>query len=87
MAQWVKQPVCNEGDAGRCKFNPQVRKFPWRREWQLIPVFLPGESYGQRSLVAYNPWGREELDTTEMTKQICREGDANREVNDRVPRG
>ena len=37
--------------------------------------------------MAYNPWGREELDTTEMTKQIRREGDTNREVNDRVPRG
>ena len=28
-----------------------VRKIPWRREWQPIPVFLPGEFHGQRSLV------------------------------------
>ena len=33
-------------------FDPWVRKIPWTREWQLIPVFLPGESHGQRSLVA-----------------------------------
>ena len=38
---------------------------PWRREWQPTPVFLPGESHGQRSLVGYSPWGRKELDMTE----------------------
>ena len=31
---------------------------PWRRKWQPIPVFLPGKSHGQRSLVGYNPWDR-----------------------------
>ena len=31
---------------------------PWRRKWQPTPVFLPGESHGQRSLVGYSPWGR-----------------------------
>ena len=36
-----------------------------RREWQRAPVFLPGESYGQRSPVGYNPQGFKELDTTE----------------------
>ena len=30
---------------------------PWGRKWQLTPVFLPGKFYGQRSLVAYSPWG------------------------------
>ena len=34
-------------------------------KWQSTPVFLPGESYGQRSLVGYSSWGRKELDTTE----------------------
>ena len=33
------------------------RQIPWRRAWQHIPVFLPGESHGQRSLVDYSPWG------------------------------
>ena len=37
----------------------------WRRKWQPTPVFLPGESHGQRSLVGYNPWGCTELDMTE----------------------
>ena len=32
-------------------------KIPWRRKWQPAPVFLPEKSYGQRSLVAYSPWG------------------------------
>ena len=27
----------------------------WRRKWQPTPVFLPGESHGQRSLVGYSP--------------------------------
>jgi len=31
------------------------------------PVFLPGESHEQRSLVGYSPWGHKELDTTEAT--------------------
>ena len=29
------------------------------------PVFLPGESHGERSLVGYSPWGHKESDTTE----------------------
>ena len=33
----------------RCKFDPWVRKVPWRRKWQPTPVFLPGKSHGQRS--------------------------------------
>jgi len=37
-----------------------LRKIPWRREWQPTPVFLPGESHGQRSLAGYSPWGLEE---------------------------
>ena len=38
---------------------------PQRRKWQPTLVFLPGESYGQRSLVGYSPWGRKESGTTE----------------------
>ena len=33
--------------------------------WQPTPVFLPGESHGERSLVGYSPWDHKELDTTE----------------------
>ena len=39
----------------------------WRRKWQPTPVFLPGESLGQRSLVGCSPWGHTESDTTEAT--------------------
>ena len=35
-------------------FDPLVGKIPWRRAWQLTPVFLPGESHGQGSLVGYS---------------------------------
>jgi len=45
-------------------FDPWVGKIPWQRAWQPTPVFLPGESHGQRSLVGYCPWGCKELDTT-----------------------
>ena len=35
-------------------------RVPWRRAWQSTPVFLPGESPGQRSLAGLGPWGRKE---------------------------
>ena len=44
------------------------RWWSWRK-WQPTPVFLPGESQGQRSLVGCRPWGCTELDTTEATQQ------------------
>ena len=50
---------------GRPGFDPWVGKIPWRRKWQPIPVFLPGESHGLRSLVGYSPRGRKESDRTE----------------------
>ena len=39
--------------------------FFWRRKWQPTPVFLPGESHGQRALVGYGLWGCKELDMTQ----------------------
>ena len=39
----------------------------WRRKWPPTPVFLPGESQGQGSLVGCHLWGCTELDTTEVT--------------------
>ena len=63
-----KESTYNAGDAGRHEFDPQVGKIPWRRAWQFTPVFLPGESHGQRSLVGYDLWGHTESDTTEATK-------------------
>ena len=42
--------TCQHRRYKRCGFDPWVRKIPWRRKWQHTPVFLPAESYGQRSL-------------------------------------
>ena len=52
-----KEPACQCRRYTACGFNPWVRKIPWRRTWQPIPVFLPGESHGQRSLEGYSPLG------------------------------
>ena len=46
-------------------FNCLPNVYLWRRQWQPIPVLLPGKSHGWRSLVGCSPWGREESDTTE----------------------
>ena len=40
--------------------------FPWRREWQLTPVFLPGQFHAQRTLEGYSPWGDNESDVTDQ---------------------
>ena len=60
-----KESTCQCRRHRRCRFDPWVRKIPWRRKWQHIPVFLPRESHGQRSLVGYSPWGHKESDMTE----------------------
>ena len=39
-------------------------------KWQPTPVFLPGESHGQRSLVGYIPWGHKESDMTERLHSL-----------------
>ena len=68
MYQWaslVAQMIKNLLAKGRTEFNPWVRKIPWRKEWLPTPVFLPGGSYGQRSLVGYSPRGCKESDRTE----------------------
>ena len=62
----VKNLPADAGDM-RHRFDAWVGKIPWRRAWQPTPVFLPGESHGQRSLVGYSPCGHKELDTTEVT--------------------
>ena len=55
----------NAGDLG---LIPGSGRSPWRREWQAAPVFLPGESHGQRSLAGYglySPWGHKKSHMTE----------------------
>ena len=57
-----KESTC---DAGNLGLIPGSGRFPWRKEWQPTPVFLPGEFPGQRSLAGYSPWSRKQLDMTE----------------------
>ena len=57
-----KESACNAGDLGSI---PGWGRSPGERKWLPTPVFLPGESHEQRSLVGCSPWGRKELDTTE----------------------
>ena len=54
----------------RYKFDPWVGKMPWSWKWQHTPVFLPGESHGQRSLVGYRPRGHKESDTTKQLHSL-----------------
>ena len=70
LPRWFsgKESTCQ---CRRYRFNPWVRKIPWRGKWQPTPVFLPGESHGQRSLVGYSSWGHRELNTTEATQHRC----------------
>ena len=51
---------------GRPRFDPWVRKIPWRRKWQPTPVSLPGKVHGWRSLAGYSPWAPKESDTAEQ---------------------
>ena len=46
----VKNPPAVRESGRSHGFDPWVGKIPWRRQWQPTPVFLPGESHGQRSL-------------------------------------
>ena len=56
LPRWLsgKESSCQRR---RCKFNPWVRKIPWRKKWQLTPVFLPGKCHGQRNLANCSLWG------------------------------
>ena len=59
--------ACQRQRCGRYRFNPWVRKIPWRRKWPSTPVFFLGKPHGQRSLEGYSPWGHRESDRTEHT--------------------
>ena len=63
-----KESACQCKRHKRHEFDPWVGTIPWRRAWQPTPVFLPGKSYGQRSLAGYSPQDHEELDRTEHTQ-------------------
>ena len=50
-----KESACQCRRCKRCRFDPWVGKIPWKTAWQPTPVFLPGESRGQKSLAGYSP--------------------------------
>ena len=62
----VKEFACQCRRHRRLRLHPWVGKIPWRRKRQPTPVFLPGKSHGQRSLVGSSPGGCKELDMTEL---------------------
>ena len=62
----VKNPPANERECWRHGFNPWVKKTPWRRKWDAIPAFLPGEFHGQRSPAGCSPRVRQESDMPEQ---------------------
>jgi len=62
-----KEPACQCRRQRRHRFNPWLWKIPWKRVWQPTPVFLPGESHGQRSPGSCIAWHHKESDTAEET--------------------
>ena len=65
--------LCGKECACQCRrhrFDPWVRKIPWRRKWQPTPVFLPGKFHRQRSLVGYNSWGCKRVRRNLVTNQL-----------------
>ena len=60
-----KESACGAGNLASISGSG---RFPWRRKWQSTPIFLPGESHGQRSLVGYSPKSQK---ITEVTQQAC----------------
>ena len=70
VAPAVKNSPANAGRHKRCEFHPWVEKIPWRKKWQPTPVFLPGETHGQRVwwTIAH---GVTEMDMTKVTKSKC----------------
>ena len=68
----VKNLPTKPGDMKRHGFDPWVGSIYWRREWQPTPVFLPGESHGQRGMVGYIVHGFTKSQT--QLKRLSTEG-------------
>ena len=61
VAQMVKNLPAMQETQGSI---PGSGRSPREGKWQPTPQFLPGGVHGQRNLLGYSPWGRQELDTT-----------------------
>ena len=71
LLQWLssKEAACNAGDASSMRVQSLGREDPLEVGMQPIPVFLPGEFHGQRSLVDYSLQGHKEQDMTGATER------------------
>ena len=68
LPRWLK---CEESSC-QCRtseFDPWVGKIPWRRKSIPTPVFLPGKSHGQRSLMGYGLWDHRRVQQNLADKQ------------------
>ena len=74
----AKNPPANSGDQGLGRW---VGKIPWRKKWQPTPVFLPGKSHGERSLVGYSAWGPKEWTQQEEMVIVLSTGMALRTIH------
>ena len=78
-----KECACQCRRHTKCRFEPKI---PWRRAWQPILDFLPGESHGPRSLMGYSPWDHKESGTTEVTEHMAQDRiKQNQGCNGRIP--
>ena len=62
----VKNPPVNAGDAGNVGSIPGLGRCPAGGHGNPTPMFLPGESHGQRNLAGYIPWGHTAWDTEQL---------------------
>ena len=69
LPQWLRRlRICLQ--CRRCEFDHWVGKIPWRRKWLPTPVFLPGKSHRQRSLLGYiQSMGLQRVGREWVTKQ------------------
>ena len=67
MALVAKNLPARAGDTRDTGMIPRSGRSPGEGEWVPTPVFLHGESHGERSLAGYSPWSHKESDTTEVT--------------------
>ena len=72
LPRWLSviELTCHCRRCRRWGVNPCVRKIPWSRKWQVSPVFLSGESHGERSLAGCHPWSCKESGMTEHSCMI-----------------
>ena len=89
--QWAGFPGGPSGKRSACqcrryRFDPWVRKIPWRRKQQPTPLFLPGEPHGQRTLVGYSPYVCARAKSLQQCLTLCNPIDYNNQDHLGSPR-